>query len=219
MNFSVMPALLLVMLAVIAPQASAEGQAFPLPAPFVDMAKKTGLQEAVFAGGCFWGVQTVFQHVRGVVSATSGYAGGAADTASYARVSAGGTGHAEAVKVIFDPSRISYGQLLEVFFADAHNPTQLNRQGPDEGTQYRSAIFAANPEQQKIAKAYIEQLSRLKIYADNIVTQVSLLPAFYPAEAHHQNFAARHPYNPYIVINDLPKIDHLKRDFPGLFVP
>lgn len=216
-----MRTILFMLLAVLSGQVLADGQVSPLPPPLVDMAltRAPGRQVAVFAGGCFWGVQAVFQHVRGVVSATSGYAGGAADTARYSRVSTGRTGHAESVEVVYDPSRISYGQLLQVFFADAHNPTELNRQGPDMGTQYRSWIFAVHPEQKKIAEAYIEQLSKLQIYADKIVTQVSTLPAFYPAEAYHQNFAARHPDNPYIVINDLPKIDSLKRDYPALFVP
>jgi peptide-methionine (S)-S-oxide reductase len=216
-----MRTILFTLLAVLSGQVLADGQVSPLPPPLVDTAltRAPGRQVAVFAGGCFWGVQAVFQHVRGVVSATSGYAGGAADTARYSRVSTGRTGHAESVEVVYDPSRISYGQLLQVFFADAHNPTELNRQGPDMGTQYRSWIYAVRPEQKKIAEAYIEQLSKLQIYADKIVTQVSTLPAFYPAEAYHQNFAARHPDNPYIVINDLPKIDNLKKDFPALFVP
>ncbi|HUW51355.1 MAG TPA: peptide-methionine (S)-S-oxide reductase MsrA [Sulfuricella sp.] len=200
-------------------QALAEGQISPLPNPVVDQpaAKNPAKQSAVFAGGCFWGVQAVFQHVKGVISATSGYAGGAKDTAKYELVSTGATGHAESVKVVYDPSKISYGQLLKVYFAAAHNPTQLNRQGPDTGTQYRSEIFVASPEQKKIAEAYIGQLSAARIYPKKIVTRVSSLPAFYPAEAYHQNFATLHPDNPYIAINDLPKLDHLKAQFPELY--
>lgn len=215
-----MRTILFITLAALSGQVVADGQLFPLPAPASDMAltRTSGRQEAVFAGGCFWGVQAVFQHVRGVVSATSGYAGGTAETASYPQVSTGNTGHAESVKVVYDPSRISYGKLLQVFFADVQNPTELNRQGPDEGRQYRSWIFAVNPEQKKIAQAYIEQLSSRKVYSDKIVTQVTSLPAFYPAEAYHQNFAALHPDNPYIYFNDRPKVDRLKQDFPALFV-
>jgi peptide-methionine (S)-S-oxide reductase len=200
-------------------QALAEGQTSPLPNPAVDQpaVKNPAMQSAIFAGGCFWGVQAVFQHVKGVVSATSGYAGGAKDTAKYELVSSGTTGHAESVKVDYDPSKVSYGQLLKVFFSAAHNPMQLNRQGPDNGTQYRSEIFVTSPEQKKIAEAYIGQLSAAKAYPKKIVTRVSSLPEFYPAEAYHQNYAKLHPDNPYIAINDLPKLDHLKTQFPELY--
>jgi peptide-methionine (S)-S-oxide reductase len=175
------------------------------------------MQTAVFSGGCFWGVQAVFQHVKGVSDATSGYAGGNASTAEYEVVSTGSTGHAESVKVTFDPSQVSYGQLLKVFFSVAHDPTELNRQGPDEGTQYRSMISYSNPEQKRIAEAYIAQLDQAKVFHSRIVTQVVLLKAFYPAEAYHQNYATLHPDNPYIAINDLPKVEHLKQMFPQLY--
>lgn len=200
-------------------QACADGQNAALPDPVSDYpaAMAPARQSAVFAGGCFWGVQAVFQHVRGVVSATAGYAGGAANTAKYELVGTGITGHAESVKVLYDPSKITYGQLLKVYFSVVQNPTQLNRQGPDTGTQYRSEIFAADGKQKSIAEAYISQLSAAKIYPGKIVTKVSVLPAFYPAEAYHQNFATLHPDNPYIMINDLPKIDHLKSQFPALY--
>lgn len=200
-------------------QALAEGQTSPLPNPVMDQstAKNPANQSAIFAGGCFWGVQAVFQHVKGVVSATSGYAGGAKDTAKYPLVSNGTTGHAEAVKVVYDQAKVSYGQLLKVFFSAAHNPTQLNRQGPDTGTQYRSEIFVTSPEQKKIAEAYIGQLSVARVYPGKIVTRVSPLPAFYPAEDYHQNYATLHPNDPYIAINDLPKLDHLKAQFPELY--
>ncbi|MBS4095504.1 MAG: peptide-methionine (S)-S-oxide reductase MsrA [Sulfuricella sp.] len=197
----------------------ADGQTSSLPDPLVDYpaAKTSTPQSAVFAGGCFWGVQAVFQHVKGVVSATAGYAGGAASTAKYKLVGMGATGHAEAVKVTYDPTKLSYGQLLKVFFSVAHDPTQLNRQGPDTGTQYRTEIFAVDGEQKNVAEAYIRQLSAAKVYPEKIATKVSTLPAFYPAEDYHQNYATLHPDSLYIVINDLPKIDHLKAQFPGLY--
>ncbi|MCE5180606.1 MAG: peptide-methionine (S)-S-oxide reductase MsrA [Betaproteobacteria bacterium] len=200
-------------------QALAEGQTSPLPNPVMDqsIAKNPANQSAIFAGGCFWGVQAVFQHVKGVVSATSGYAGGTKGTAKYPLVSSGTTGHAEAVKVVYDPARVSYGQLLKVFFSVAHNPTQLNRQGPDAGTQYRSEIFVATSEQKKIAEAYIGQLVAARVYPEKIVTRVSSPTEFYPAEAYHQNYATLHPDEPYIAINDLPKLDHLKIQFPELY--
>lgn len=200
-------------------QAHADGQTARLPDPLIDMplAKTPGKQAVVFAGGCFWGMQALFQHVKGVVSATAGYAGGAANTAQYELVSTGVTGHAESVKVIFDPSKISYGQLLKVYFSVAHDPTLLNRQGPDIGTQYRSEIFATGAKQKEIAEAYIRQLDAAKVYPNKIVTQVTERSAFYPAEGYHQNFAELHPNNPYIVINDLPKLGHLKKQFPELF--
>jgi peptide-methionine (S)-S-oxide reductase len=193
--------------------------AFAIPAPVVDapLAKSKTEQSAVFAGGCFWGMQAVFQHVRGVVSATSGYSGGSAQTAEYETVSTGETGHAESVKVVYDASQISYGQLLQVFFSVAHDPTQLNRQGPDVGTQYRSVVFYNSPEQKKIAEGYISQLDQAKTYARPIATQVVALQAFYAAEAYHQDYATRHPNNPYIVYNDAPKVAHLKQEFPGLY--
>src|SRR5438045_4654173 len=172
-----------------------------VPAPAVDATKATnsGQQTAVVAGGCFWGVQAVFQHVKGVISATSGYSGGESRTAEYERVSTGETGHAESVKVVFDPSQVTYGQLLHVFFSVAHDPTELNRQGPDEGTQYRSVVFYNGDEQKRIAEAYITQLEAAKIFPRRIVTQVVSLKSFYPAEAYHQNYAQNHPNNPYIV--------------------
>lgn len=189
------------------------------PAPQVDQISSTpNPQTAVLAGGCFWGVQAVFQHVKGVIRATSGYTGGAANTASYETVSSGETGHAESVRIEFDPIQVSYGQLLKVYFAAAHDPTQLNRQGPDSGTQYRSAIFFASTDQQRIAKAYIDQLQAAGVFDRPIVTQVVPLHRFFPAEAYHQDYLKKHPYNPYIVINDLPKLDQLKRQFPDLYV-
>jgi peptide-methionine (S)-S-oxide reductase len=180
-------------------------------------AAKSTTETAVFAGGCFWGVEAVFEHMKGVKEAVSGYAGGSADTAKYEVVSSGTTGHAESVKVTFDPSQISYGQLLQVFFSVAHDPTELNRQGPDVGTQYRSAVFYANDEQKRAAEAYIAQLQAAKTFRRPIVTQVAPLKAFYPAEAYHQNYLVNHPTQPYIVINDLPKLDGLKRQFPALY--
>jgi len=174
-------------------------------------------QNAVVAGGCFWGIQAVFQHVKGVISATSGYAGGSAKSAEYELVSTGETGHAESVKIIYDPSKITYGQLLRVFFSVAHDPTQLNRQGPDEGTQYRSSIFYGTEEQKRIAEAYVAQLDKSKVFQRPIVTQILALKAFYPAEAYHQDYAALHPNNPYIMYNDAPKVAHLREQFPDLY--
>jgi peptide-methionine (S)-S-oxide reductase len=172
----------------------------------------------VFSGGCFWGIQAVFQHVKGVSSATSGYSGGSAATAEYEVVSTGETGHAESVKVAYDPAVITYGQLLKVFFSVAHDPTELNRQGPDTGSQYRSVIFYNGDEQERIAEAYIAQLNQAKVYGGPIVTQVVPLKAFYPAEAYHQNYATLHPDDPYIVFNDAPKVAHLRQQFPDLYV-
>jgi len=191
----------------------------PLPAPSVDVAKSSagGSQTAVFAGGCFWGVEAVFRHVNGVSRAVSGYAGGKTQRPTYEMVSSGMTGHAEAVEVTFDPAQVSYGQLLRVFFSVAHDPTELNRQGPDVGTQYRSAIFYVNGEQRRVAEAYIAQLGAAKAFLGPIVTQVASLTAFYPAEAYHQNYLALHPTEPYIVYNDLPKLDALKAQFPSLY--
>ena len=172
---------------------------------------------AVFAGGCFWGVQGVFQHVRGVENAVSGYTGGAANTARYESVSEGLSGHAESVQVTYDPSQVSYGQLLQVFFSVAHNPTQLNRQGPDSGTQYRSAIFPVNTEQETIAKAYIAQLDAAQAFPAAIVTRIEDGKVFYPAEGYHQNYLTLHPNAPYIAVNDLPKVENLKRIEPQLY--
>jgi peptide-methionine (S)-S-oxide reductase len=172
---------------------------------------------AVFAGGCFWGVDAVFRHVRGVSKVVSGYAGGGADTANYETVSTGTTGHAESVEVTYDPSQVSYNDLLKVFFFVAHDPTELNRQGPDSGTPYRSLIFYANDEQKKMADDYIAQLDQRKAFSEPIVTKVVALTGFYPAEAYHQNYLALHPDQPYIVINDLPKLERLQKTFPALY--
>lgn len=190
-----------------------------VPAAAVDAprASTPSQQTAVISGGCFWGVQAVFQHVKGVVSATSGYAGGSAKTAEYEIVSTGETGHAESVQIVYDPSQITYGELLRVFFSVAHDPTQLNRQGPDTGTQYRSSIFYRNDEQKKIAETYIAQLDRAKVFPRPIVTKVVPLQGFYPAEAYHQNYAALHPDQPYIVYNDAPKVEHLRQQLPELY--
>ncbi len=176
-----------------------------------------GQATAVFAGGCFWGVQGVFQHVRGVQNVVSGYAGGAAGTAHYEDVGDGDSGHAESVQITYDPSQVSYGTLLRVFFLVAHDPTELNRQGPDSGTQYRSAIFTMNADQKKVAQAYIEQLNAAKAFPSAIVTKIEENKAFYPAEGYHQNYLTLHPYSPYIAFNDLPKVENLKRMEPGLY--
>ena len=196
-----------------------EKGAASLPNPTVDdsLSAKSGQETAVFAGGCFWGVQAVFQHVKGVISATSGYSGGPSIAAEYEVVSTGTTGHAESVKVVYDPAKISYGQLLKVFFSVAHDPTELNRQGPDQGTQYRSVIFYSSDRQKRIAQAYIAQLDQAKVFPRAIVTQVVPLKAFYPAEAYHQNYATLHPDNPYIEYNDLPKVANLQQQFPSLY--
>ncbi len=194
--------------------------AAPLPDPKIDapLAAANGTQTAVFAGGCFWGVEGVFEHVKGVTQVVAGYSGGSVDKPSYEQVSSGTTGHAESVRISYDPSRISYGQLLKVFFSVAHDPTELNRQGPDSGTQYCSAIFFANGEQKRVAEAYIAQLQAAHTFRRPIVTQVVPLKAFYAAEAYHQHYLELHPDQPYIVINDLPKIANLKREFPALYV-
>lgn len=192
-----------------------------VPPPAVDAelaASARPLRTAVLSGGCFWGVQAVYQHVRGVKKAVSGYAGGAAATAHYEIVGRGGSGHAESVQVFYDPSQITYGQLLRVFFSVAHDPTTLNRQGPDEGTQYRSAIFVEDAEQEKIARAYIAQLDRAGIFRNPIVTEVATLPGFYEAEEYHQDYATLHPDDPYIMVNDAPKVAGLKKLFPALYV-
>ncbi len=193
----------------------------PFPAPAVDaqLAAAKSKQTAVFAGGCFWGVQAVFEHLKGVHSATSGYAGGYVKSPSYESVSMGVTGHAESVSVTYDPSRITYGQLLMVFFSVAHDPTQWNRQGPDTGSQYRSVIFYISDEQKRIAEAYVAQLDAAKVYSRPIVTKVEPFQAFYPAESYHQDYLKNNPGNPYIVYNDLPKLENLKKDFPALYRP
>jgi peptide-methionine (S)-S-oxide reductase len=191
--------------------------AFPKPAVDAPLSSAKTTETAVVAGGCFWGIQGVFQHLKGVVSATSGYSGGAANTAHYEDVSTGATGHAESVKIVFDTSQISYGQILMIFFSVAHNPTELNYQGPDHGTQYRSSIFYSDGQQKKIADAYIAQLDSAKVYSQPIVTQVVPLQAFYQAESYHQDYLKHHSYEPYIVINDLPKITSLKKQFPSLY--
>lgn len=185
-----------------------------LPPPALDETTQAHSETAVFAGGCFWGVQGVFQHVKGVKSAVSGYAGGAASTAQYERVSEGDTGHAESVQVTFDPTQVSYGTLLQIYFSVAHNPTELNRQGPDHGTQYRSAIFVQGSEQQRVSEAYIAQLSAAKSFEQPIVTRLESYNGFYPAEEEHQDFLTEHPTYPYIVINDLPKVAQLKQLYP-----
>jgi peptide-methionine (S)-S-oxide reductase len=190
-----------------------------LPHPEVDapLAAAASEESTVLSGGCFWGIQAVYQHVKGVKSAVSGYSGGAAATAHYEVVSMGITGHAESVKVTFDPSQISYGRLLEIFFSVAHDPTELNRQGPDTGSQYRSVVFYASDDQKRIAEAYISQLDKAAAFKHKIVTEVVPLQAFYPAEGYHQNYATLHPENPYIAINDAPKVEHLKAQFPELY--
>lgn len=211
--------LFMVLLAGTVACSAGNASAFAVPGPAVDAAKaaKPGEQTAVVAGGCFWGIQAVFQHVKGVKSATSGYSGGEARTAQYEIVSTGETGHAESVKITYDPSQVTYGELLRVFFSVAHDPTELNRQGPDQGTQYRSVIFYANDEQKKIAEGYIAQLDKARVFPRAIVTQVVPLKAFYPAEAYHQNYATLHPDEPYIVYNDAPKVAHLRQQFPELY--
>lgn len=204
---------------VVACSAKASPAPAPIPAPAVDASRSTvsGKQTAVISGGCFWGIQAVFQHVKGVISATSGYSGGSSRTAEYETVSTGETGHAESVQIVYDPSQITYGELLHVFFSVAHDPTQLNRQGPDTGTQYRSSIFYNTEEQKKIAEAYIGQLDKAKVFPRAIVTKVVPFQAFYPAEAYHQNYAELHPNDLYIVYNDAPKVEHLRQQFPELY--
>jgi peptide-methionine (S)-S-oxide reductase len=191
--------------------------AVEIPAPMVDVPAQSGLQKIVLAGGCFWGIQAVYQHTEGVKQAISGYSGGTRQTAIYEVVSGGQTGHAESVEVTYDPQKISYGKILQIFFSVAHNPTELNRQGPDSGTQYRTNIFYANAEQERVAKAYIAQLDKLGVFKRPIVTRVDKLDAFYPAEAYHQDYAILHPNNPYIAINDAPKVENLKRVLPNLY--
>ena len=207
------------LLGVMACNSSAQAAA-ALPNPTVDEVKGAakGPETMVLAGGCFWGVQAVFEHTKGVLQAVDGYSGGSAKTADYETVSTGTTGHAESVKVTYDPAQVTYGQLLKVFFTVAADPTELNRQGPDEGTQYRSVFFYANADQQRIASAYIAQLNAAKAFPKPIVTQVVPLKAFYPAEAYHQDYAQVHPDNMYIYINDAPKVAALSRELPDMYV-
>lgn len=186
------------------------------PNPTVDSAPVTGKQTAVLAGGCFWGVAGVFERVKGVTDVVSGFAGGEKSTAHYERVSEGDTGHAESVKITYDPAQVTYGQLLKIYFAVAHDPTELNRQGPDHGTQYRSAIFYTNEDQKRVAEAYIKQLDAAHVYSKQIVTQVTPLNGFYAAESYHQQYLDHNPTNPYIMINDMPKIAALKKNFPEM---
>jgi peptide-methionine (S)-S-oxide reductase len=200
-----------------APSRAAE-DAVIIPAPATDAPASDGVQTVVVAGGCFWGVQGVFQHTAGVVNAVSGYAGGDKSTAKYNIVSGGSTGHAESVEIKYDPKKISYGKILQIFFSVAHDPTQLNRQGPDSGTQYRSAIFTTNDEQKKVTDAYIAQLNAAKVYSQPIVTKVGPLQGFYPAEDYHQDYLTLHPTQPYIAYNDLPKVENLKKIFAANYI-
>jgi len=213
-------ALMVVVVAVVGVYTKANGAGrSPIPAAAVDdaLAQTPGKETAVFAGGCFWGTQSVFERVKGVVQTTVGYAGGSAGTATYDQVTTETTGHAESVKVVYDPSKITYGQLLRIFFSVAHDPTQLNRQGPDVGTSYRSAIFYGNDEQRKLSEAYIKQLDAAHVFGGRIVTQVVPLKGFYDAESYHQHYADNNPNNPYILVCDRPKIEALKAQFPELF--
>jgi peptide-methionine (S)-S-oxide reductase len=200
-----------------APSLAAE-DAVIVPAPAVDVRAASGIQTAVLAGGCFWGVQGVFQHTAGIVNAVSGYAGGSKATADYNMVSSGTTGHAESVEIKYDPGKISYGKILQIFFSVVHDPTQLNRQGPDSGTQYRSAIFTTSDEQKKVADAYIAQLNAAKVYKKPIVTKVGQLEGFYAAEAYHQDYLTLHPTQPYIAYNDIPKVENLKKVFADNYI-
>jgi peptide-methionine (S)-S-oxide reductase len=201
----------------VAPLRAAE-DAVVIPAPAADLPASDGTQTVVVAGGCFWGVQGVFQHTAGVVNAVSGYAGGSKSTAEYDVVSTGATGHAESVQIKYDPKKISYGKILQIFFSVVHDPTQLNRQGPDSGTQYRSAIFTTSTEQKKVADAYIAQLDAAKVYRKPIVTKVGPLDGFYPAEAYHQDYLTLHPNQPYIAYNDIPKVENLKKVFAENYI-
>lgn len=208
---------LLLLAACSVPAMSEEARAVPAPKLDAPLAAHSDTQTVVLAGGCFWGMQWVFEHIKGVKQVASGYSGGAAATAHYERVSEGDTGHAESVRVTFDPSQISYGQLLRAYFSVAADPTELNRQGPDSGTQYRGVIFYANPEQKKIVDAYIAQLTAAKVFSAPIVTQVVPFKAFYPAEAYHQDYARLNPDAPYIAINDAPKVTQLQQLLPTLY--
>jgi peptide-methionine (S)-S-oxide reductase len=201
----------------LAPARAAE-DAVIIPAPSVDLKAADGVQTAILAGGCFWGVQGVFQHTAGVLNAVSGYSGGSKATANYTMIGTGTTGHAEAVEIKYDPKKISYGKLLQIFFSVVHDPTQLNRQGPDVGSQYRSAIFTTSDEQKKVTEAYIAQLNAAKVFKKPIVTKVGPLEAFYPAEAYHQDYLTLHPTQPYIAYNDIPKIENLKKIFAKNYI-
>jgi peptide-methionine (S)-S-oxide reductase len=197
---------------------SAPARTVPDPAQDATLAKTPGQETVVFAGGCFWGVQAVFEHVKGVKSATAGYAGGAANTAQYETVSDGNTGHAESVQVVYDPAQITFGQLMKVFFSVALDPTELNRQGPDTGTQYRSAIFYRTDEQKRLAEAYISQMNTAKTFGSKVVTEVTGGKQFYAAEGYHQHYLVNHPDSPYIVMYDIPKVKALRKEFPQLWV-
>jgi len=215
-------ALVVIPLALVLFAAKMSGSSRPLAepaaAPAFDAVSVSATEDtAVFAGGCFWGIEAVFEHVKGVKSAVSGYTGGNVGNPSYEQVSSGDTGHAESVQVIYDPSQVSYGKLLQIFFSVAHDPTQLNRQGPDHGTQYRSAIFYNTPQQQQVAESYIRQLTAAKTFSRPIVTQVAKLRGFYRAEEYHQNYFDQHPNQLYIVINDKPKVAALKKEFPDVY--
>ena len=225
MKRSIITPILTVLLAVLAlflwTRHNYASAATVIPDPAVDetLASQKGQETVVVSGGCFWGVQAVFQHVKGVTRATSGYSGGTVKNPNYEQVSSGETGHAESVQIVYDPSKITLGQLLKVFFSVAHDPTELNRQGPDTGTQYRSIIFFSNTDQQRIAQSYVDQLNQSKVFSQPIVTQIVPLKAFYRAEDYHQNYATEHPDNPYIAMFDLPKLKNLQQQFPGLYVP
>lgn len=197
--------------------AESVNKAIPAPAVDTPAAEAKGLQKAVLAGGCFWGLQGVYQRVQGVTKVVAGYSGGTKETANYAMVTTETTGHAEAVEITFDPRKVTYGQLLQLYFSIVHDPTQLNRQGPDTGPSYRSEIFFLNPSQEKVAKAYVAQLGQAKIYSKPIVTKVNPIQAFYAAEDYHQDFLVRNPTHPYIVRNDLPKVEALKQVYPKLY--
>jgi peptide-methionine (S)-S-oxide reductase len=219
-TYLLLAAMLMVPAAVVCSSERADTPGASIPAPTADEspAASPGERSVVLAGGCFWGVQVVFQHVKGVKRAVSGYSGGQKANPRYEQVSTGSTGHAESVEVVYDPSQITLGKLLRVFFSVAHDPTQLNRQGPDDGSQYRSAIFYNSDEQKHIAEAYIAQLNQTGLFKGPIVTQVAPLTDFYPAENYHQDYATLHPNNPYIAFNDMPKVAHLREQFPDLYV-
>lgn len=199
---------------------AADGAVVAIPDPALDapLAPTKGERTIVLAGGCFWGIEAVFEHVKGVTNVVSGYSGGNSKAPSYEEVSTGETGHAEAVRITYDPSQITYGRLLKIFFSVAHDPTQLNRQGPDTGTQYRSAVFYADAEQKRIAEGYVAQLNQANVFGRRLATQVAALNAFFPAEDYHQDYAVHHPDQPYIVVHDLPKVDNLRKHFPDLYV-
>jgi peptide-methionine (S)-S-oxide reductase len=211
--------LVMAVLTMLAPSTTTAAVSIPNPAVDEPISTAKSQETVVLSGGCFWGIQAVFEHVKGVKSATAGYSGGTVKNPDYEEVSSGATGHAESVKIVYDPSKVTFGQLLKVFFAVAHDPTELNRQGPDSGTQYRSAIFYMNDTEQRIAKAYIDQLNQAKVYPSPIVTEVTAYTAFYPAEDYHQDFAEKNPYNTYIMMNDAPKVANLKKELPELYKP